>query len=438
MMKRNNVYPIVKKLKEPINTVIHDRYVIISFIVAIVFTVVGYFTNNWPVGTGENIRVYKEIELLHRIFKKNNDAPKGVMFVNTSYDKELIDVYEDGLKIGNTEITDRSKLLAFLKMLKLTDHYSYLIIDLGFTTDLPHVDSTVDKNLFDYINSMDRCVVATGHNKRLLGDLSAKAALANYKYTEFNHSFVRYEYFDSIPSIPLYVYNELKSKEGGNIISHTNTSCPYFRIYWEGKRLCQNSLFLEFPYSLNEKYEKISDSLYFSRRCVFNLGSDFLDCLETLPDMNDREAVMNAVHGYFDQVEDGDTPPIVCIANMKEDLHGTYVGSLPGAVIIHSALLALQDGRHLLNPFRLIFLFVVYFLICLFVLRDWSVFDFCTDSFKHRFPVIYFLLQLASVSTVLLFVDIIDLKVFHTTTNLVLVTTFYGILKLYVRFKNNK
>lgn len=418
------------------------RNVLKSLAISVVLIIIGYFSNNWPLFTGENLSLYTRMEFIRNLFDSQEDDFSGAFFVNTSMDKQLIDVYEDGYQVGKTEITDRRKLLEFLKLLEKVDTaYEYIVIDLRFVEGLACQDSIgakTDSQLFEQIKSMDQCVVATHHDLKLLGGLEPKAALADYKSTVTATNFVRYEYYDSIPSIPLHVYNELRKSSGLDTIRHT-TSNSLFGLYNEGGHLCQNSLFLEFSSKgfpkLKKLHTELGDSIFIEKFNYRDLGFDFIDHLDSgvIPE----EEILESLEGCMKEAGQG-RKPIVFIGNVLEDLHDTYAGLQPGVVILYKAIRALQEGKHLVNTWHYLILFFTYFLLCLFILKDKTVFNLLPQKFKERWPFLMILFQLSSLSAVLVIIDIIDIKWFSTTTNFVVIAFIFNILKLYVQFNKIK
>jgi len=428
----------IDKYWQNLKLVLFNKTTLISTIIAALLTVCGYFSNNWGLFTGENLALFTYMEWHKRICSDNCDDYPGALFVNTSFDKELIPIYDNKLEIGNTEITDRRKLLDFLKLLSQTD-YAYTIIDLRFAEGLSHKDSVgkqVDAELFDFIKSMRNCVIATHRNIKLIDDLNSKAALADYKSTVTSTNFIRYEYFDSIPSIPLHVYNELHKSVAQDTINYSKRifGLPYFT---DGKRLCQNSLFLEFSSKSLSQNKKIPTefygSSYIQSNIYKNLGSDFVDYIGCHPD----SMIVNMIDGNLKQQGNGDSNnTIVYIGNFLEDLHDTYAGLQPGMVILYKAIHALQEGRHIVDPIRFVLQFLFYFILCLFVLMDIGLMNLFSAKFLSHHQFLVFILQLVSISTFLFLAAIIDITVFHITTNFIFATLMFGLLKLYVRFKN--
>ena len=93
---------------------------IVSLCNVMVLLFLSYLINNQALFTGEDLNKYAWMELVKERFglsksiKKNKDA----VFVNVAYDKQLIERHDDyGMTVGNADITDRTKLFSFLKLL---------------------------------------------------------------------------------------------------------------------------------------------------------------------------------------------------------------------------------------------------------------------------------------------------------------------------------
>lgn len=338
-------------------------------IAALALVVSGYFWNNLQVFTGEDSRMLVTIEhvlnvTLPQMFgmeiSRDTTECEDVIFVNTSFDKELIPVHEEdnGTSIGNTDIVNRETLYKFLKVLKDEDvDYKYLVLDIDFSykshkkvLDTVAGDSVeIDELLFDLIGSMERVVVAMPISGNLDNRLRRKAALADYTTTIVAPKFVRYKYKDSIPYIPLAVYNSLQKRKGEDTIAghsllvdedlkkqwiHPLIKEPLksLSVYKQSDNLCYNSLFI--PFSLCDNVS-IED-------CSRNLGCFFSDSLAL--------SIDGTCEGKY-----------VFIGDMKaSDMHTTYLGQRPGAYILYKALKELEAGKHQVSLGMMAFLFIVY------------------------------------------------------------------------------
>lgn len=422
-----------------------SRNVLFSACVSVLLLVFGYFSNNWPLFSGIDLGLYTGITWVKRALNNENTEYPGAFFVNTSFDKRLITTYEgeyvdprvDTTAVNNpkgyTTITDRSKLLKFLKLLSQTD-YGYVVIDLQFVDadydiDSVHNGPQVDKELFSFIKSMPRCVVATHKNLKLLDGLEEKAALADYKSTVTATNFVKYEYLDSIyESIPLHVYKEL-AKEKRTPIQYGKHGLVYLETDATGTQLCQNCVFLEFSSKgLPEigNVQETGESIFIGEFNYKNMGVDYLYDSED-------EAITN-LKADMKSLSQCDRP-VVFIGNITEDLHDTYAGLQPGVVILYKALDALQKGRHHVSLAHSLLLFVIYFLIIYFAIREKKVLDILPNNWRKKHMFCCFILEMTSLTTVYFIVRLCDILYFHTTTNFFFTLLFLYILKLHTDYK---
>lgn len=416
------------------------RNIVVSATIAVLLCVSGYFSNNWSLFSSENLNFYLGFESVKRLFSSEEIDYPGAFFVNTSFDKKLVNVYEDDVTfeghidnvIGKTEITDRQKLLQFLRLLSKTD-YGYIVIDIRFAKELAEKDSVnrqIDHELFEFIKAMPRCVVATHKEMELLDGLESKAALADYKSTVTATNFVRYQYFDSIQSIPLLVYNEFQKVKGRDTIGCIDRG-P-LNVYYEGDKLCTNSLFLEFSSQGFPSLKKIctekGDSVFIQAYNYKNMGSDYVDILESFPE----ETVLDFL---IADMKKGGEKPIVFVGNITEDLHDTYAGLQPGVIILYKAFDAISKGRHLISWWHEFALLLLYFIISLFILSNKNIWNFIPRKWQQEHVFFCFILELASLTTVLMVVDFIDVLYFHTTTNFFFTIILLSLLKLYIQFK---
>ena len=372
----------------------------------VILLALSYFLNNQPLFTGEDLDQYAWMEWIKDKLGITPDVDaNAALFVNVAYDKQFVDKYDDyGMTIGNSDVTDRSKLLAFLKILHKTGAYKYIILDIRFEKgyNVPEVDSL----LFAEILSMRNIVIAN-HSDIELADSSLikKAAISDYFATITKTNFARYQYnYDGVESVPLYAYHELTG----------NTINKHGWLYSCNSRLCYNSLFVHFPIAKWNEYDEQQSKVY------YNLGSDILD---------------NYSDSDLKKLTEG---KCVIIGNMVEDVHDTYSGLKPGSVITYYAFQELMRGRHFVNYFMMLFLAILFFLISL------SLFE--TNPIISRLPfirnshsrIIHFMLDFVGYSLVLAFSMIILYIIFGIATSIVLPSAYFAIQKSIIRFKQLK
>lgn len=414
----------------------------ISVITSVLLLICGYFLNNSPLFTGESLEAYCIAETANELFGKRISSDSA-FFINTSYDKELIPCYNKEDSLGNTGITSRKTLYSLLSLLKHVE-YKYLILDIRFMDGL-HSPSkiydnevgdsvSVDKRLFDLIKSMDRIVVATHHNMKLIDkDLEQKAALADYRTTATATNFVRYEYFDSIPYIPLKVYNDIRKSSGDTIVCHYPfgmKSLKPFAIYTQGKKLCYNSLFL--PFDRGKEDTGFSNELstsYPIAECKFlNMGSEIINQPAELRESTDdiiRELRQNCKGRY------------VYIGNMTEDMHDTYAGPQPGPVILHKAINALDKDMHILSFWHILLLGVVYMITFFFILSSKNLLDYIPYLKLHISDIWRCLFDMVSFTAVFFFFHVIEYYYDKSSFSFVLPMIVFSITKAYIQIKSN-
>jgi hypothetical protein len=372
----------------------------------VILLALSYFLNNQPLFTGEDLDQYAWMEWIKDKLGITPDVDaNAALFVNVAYDKQLVDKCDDyGMTIGNSDVTDRSKLLSLLQLLHKTNSYKYIILDIRFEKgyNVPDVDSA----LFAEILSMKNIVIAN-HSDIELADssLMKKAAISDYFATITKTNFARYQYnYDGVESVPLYAYHELTG----------NTINKHGWLYTCNSRLCYNSLFVHFPIAKWNEYDEQQSKVY------YNLGSDILD---------------NYSDSDLKKLTEG---KCVIIGNMVEDVHDTYSGLKPGSVITYYAFQELMKGRHFVNYCMMLFLAILFFLISL------SLFE--TNPIISRLPfirnshsrIIHFMLDFVGYSLVLALSMIILYIIFGIATSIVLPSAYFAIQKSIIRFKQLK
>ncbi len=358
-------------------------------IAALILLVAGYFCNNLSVFTKEDSRSLFRMEHVWNNWVPNNLGIrisedtiecKDVIFLNTSYDRELIpQIDKEDEYLGTTDVLNRETLYKFLEILKEENvNYKYLIIDVDFSKELANhrlvFDSVsgdsveIDKLLFDLIGSMDRVVVALPKGENLEAKLKRKAAPAKYNATAVVSRFVRYKYFDTVPYIPLKVYNSLQKQKGLDTITHhfllgdeASEWCEEIpplcevlnslSVCTQGGSLCYNSLFIPFPIgniSENNRVETaIADEV---KENYVNLGWFFADSIIN----ESKERLLGTINAMCED-------KYVFIGDMvKTDMHTTYAGKKAGSYVMYKALKELESGKHKVSLGMMLLLFVIY------------------------------------------------------------------------------
>lgn len=251
--------------------------------------------------------------------------PDDFLFINTSNDLQLVDVYEDAdgipLPVGNTSITDREKLTKLFELLSHADGHKYIFLDI--LLEKRHVTPS-DSVLSAAINSTPRMVYAQ-YDRPLLDGLSPdKAGMVSYTTTMLNGDFCKYE-----------------------LMTHGRPSMAYkaYRELFPGDRLCPDS-FIPVLY-FNEKARHKRDS-YCTQSKILNLGVD----------------VLNPFADFNKLIKD----KYVFIGNFGDyDVHSTYLDRMDGIQIHANAFANLLRQKHTYHPLVLgtiiLTLFCFYFLL---------------------------------------------------------------------------
>lgn len=364
---------------------------------SVLLVVCSYFYNNLPLFTGENLSCFALAEWTRHYFVDDAIDADSVLYINEAYDRALIPYREDGIEMGNTDITDRRKLLTLLQYLEKTD-YRYIFMDIRFEEGCESPDPATDSALFAQIRQMDRIVVAQHRDvTNMNGVPQSKMALNDY-YATLTTGLVRYQYLmGEAYTMPLYAYKELT---GDSIQRHLGM------LYTSGGHLCYNSLFLPFaPNNAQKSYVNL-------------LGKDILDAEEP------QENLKKMANGKM-----------VFIGDFTHDLHDTYSGAHAGTEMIASAEMMLLDHKHRVNGWLTLFKFVLYFLLslALFLPKRW--YGYVPFLSEVRFPLLCFALSFLGFGAVLYVTSFLLGVFFRIYVSFLLPALWFSILSSYMDYK---
>lgn len=306
--------------------------IIVPAVISLVLTVSCYYYWNarFTFGFGDmSVRASSAIKDL--LFKQDNSFD-DVIAVNVSYDRTL-EPYADefGIPVGVIDITDRSKLLAFMDSLATWDNYRYVVCDInfgGFSTEY-------DSALFARLAGMRDIVVAGGDPGSCPEELAGVAANSDYDQLLSGDGFLKYNYFTSNGGESM-AYRMWRDMDGGSIRKH-------WWGYSSGRKLCVCSLIPDIEFITR------SDWSYDGEKNIYNLGADILSVPESVRLFDDR---------------------VILIGDFKEyDNHDTIKNEVAGTAIIYNAYLALKDGDHIVRWPVLLILFLVFGAEVSFALR---------------------------------------------------------------------
>ena len=359
------------------------KKVIVSAVFSVAILLFSYVVCNTSIPLPDEMSVLQGWDKFKSINGYNSDSiPDDVLLVNVTYDKQLVDYSRDGIPLGQYAITDRKKLLDFLRIAKKAENYKYILLDVIFEKGIV---SRYDSALFSLIVSMQRIVIPV-HKDAPLQDrvLYRKAASADYTVTWKDTNFTRFKYcWGDLPSIPLKMYQDLDGK----------TITKHGFIYTSNHWLCQNGLTLQLPIRITKDVDMEEDKMKFN---VLQLGTDLL--------------AIDSISPVSNEIKD----KIVVIGDFYNDIHDTYVGPQAGSIICLNAYYALQRGDHVLfGPWGLRFVFYI---------TGSSLSSFAESSWLKT------IISLFSIGAIYWTIAILGYMFFDTVYNLWIPITVFSIL----------
>ena len=310
------------------------RIWMVALICAIVMSSADIFMSNLPVSLGNDLSVITLIERYITKLADDTENEEDVYFVNVGYDKELANYKITETESGKVAITDREKLLKFLAIAEKAK-YKYLFLDIRFEKD---IITKWDKQLFEQIRRMKNILYACHVDEK--GEISKnvfltdsnhipKYAFNDYWITIFNFNFTRYQYIqDSRKSVALRMYEDMSGKK--------MTKKEF--LYFNDGALCKNCPFIPIKKGINGHEGDGSSSSY------LDMGSFLLSMPEEIiiEDMKDK---------------------IVVVGDFQNDLHDTYMGSLPGPFLTYLAYKYIDEGKNKVSVPLLLVLTLVFFVL---------------------------------------------------------------------------
>ena len=134
----------------------------------------------------------------------SSEHPDSIIFVDVSYDRDLITLEENGEIKGKVDVTDKSKLERFLRVIE-SSKYKAIVLDIDFSNKyLTESDSAIA----DLINKMDNIYIAKGENITI-SKISNKAYWVDHYVNALDNSFakVSLERNDTL-SLPMKMYQD--------------------------------------------------------------------------------------------------------------------------------------------------------------------------------------------------------------------------------------
>lgn len=328
------------------------RQWLLAFVLSLFLCIICYIIDNQPYNKLEESDLFFFLERPFQL--KPNTCDTNVCFVNVSHDRQLVYINPDDHDAGNTDITDRKKLLQFLRKIEEDQvKYKFIMMDISFDKELK---TEYDDSLFHQIAKMPNVVIAHhyyGEDNDQIADpvLRPNVGMSDYRIIGNISNFSRYTFLQKKkPSLALKMYDGINQptsiKQWGNL-----------PVYFSNHHLCANSPMLYISgniYSIMDlpAAEEDNDMTLFDYAAAYSyyedLGADFL-----LLDWRDWNADMDGKY--------------IVVGDFENDIHDTYVGKVPGAYITWMAYKYLVGRHHILGWLYILLSIIGYTLVIYFL-----------------------------------------------------------------------
>lgn len=316
--------------------------VIVNAMSLILFTLVGSHLSidQDDIGTMmKRLEVARQI-YVDKIFRSQTVTPAELASeffpVNIGYDREMVTAFDEfGIPVGTRPVVSRERLAGFLEAIKDADYKSIVVDVQFFKSDTCEVDST----FFAVVNSMPRTFVSANDDDDAEDSiLPEKLASSEYNVSLGEDNFVKYRYeHGDVRDMAVATYN-MRNNCDVNLDNFFST---------DRGRLALSSLALWMPYRIDSGYDANDEKTY------YNLGADLMDVYSP-EELSELVSGKTVVIGDYSGGDD----------------HDTYAGSVAGPVILINAVIALEQGRHIVNWWWMGLLFLVYILLTLMLIYD--------------------------------------------------------------------
>lgn len=319
--------------------------VILSLTIAVGVSIFSYCISNLNFaisGEGGLISKYESLRAIFCKEEQRNDIDSVVM-IDVSYDRQLTDVKDEyGIPMGQTDITDRKKLIRLLDYLHHRNKYKYILCDIF----LDEAYSTPeDSQLISKILSMDRIVIPRHSDLNPIDNrLNSKAGYADYFTIMKKTGIVKYPYLNSEKlSLPLKMYEEIT----GHKVRKKGIA------YTDNGKLARSSIILNYDFISKYPYDNEG------RKIWLNLGTDVLGT----DSLNGEDGLLKL------DPEFADHKYVLIGAFRHNDIHNTVKGKMPGTMVLFNAYLSLLNRHHIISWIFIIFMFIVYMLMAYYSLN---------------------------------------------------------------------
>lgn len=332
-------------------------------------------------------------------FDKEHDSINNrdsILFVNIAYDKTLEPLNDIlGLPAGQQLVTDREKLSRFLDVINKENTHRLVFLDIDFDTE--YIQDSVlaasmvkTKNLF----------IPTTTNS-LLKETGVGMGAVNGRKTLVSSDFFKYPYiFEKEASIPVKLFELL---DNGTFEKQGST-------FWRNGKLAFNSIVPNYYFKKFPKYNASLENNY------YDLGADILSL--------DDESVAQKFSGK-----------IILVGDFTEyDQHNTFMGEIPGLLILLNAYFNLKAGNNEVSVWMILFFFLIYLALNLSIIEDKSLLNFTKlKEWFAKYSVLSFLLRLLSFAVIFWGLSILIKMVFNVYLNILLIGIYFAFFSSLVK-----
>jgi hypothetical protein len=317
----------------------------------------------------------------------------SVIFLDVSKDLELVD--DTALNYGKVVIKDRSILASFFSTLnKHASDYKYVICDISFDYPSPN-----DSLLRREIEQAPNVIIAATLNDNKVQRPIFNVQHACVDYVVNKGSFVKMPLFynDTIKSLPVTLVEKTTSKK----YSHKNG------LTYENDKPTFNTVIPEFYY--RPKYLKNSIGTNESNKANLYYLGNFME-----------------IPNYFDQLKD----KYIIIGDFTSDIHSTYLGDMPGSLILFDTYLTIRSKSINISASWLLLLFFIYLIISYYIfIRSELRFEQLQKKIKIPF-LKNFVKKYVSYLGILIGLNVLSYAFFGVFISLFFLATYLTLLEL--------
>lgn len=316
-------------------------------------------------------------------------------FINTSYDLQLIDRYDDfGFPVGNQPITDREKLAMLLGAINASDQKpAYVIIDIHF------VDSTeYDSALYAELKKMDNVILSSHISEDGFFEAplfqGINYGLSDYVIGSVFDGVYKYQlvHEDTLKLLPLKVHQAISNSD----ISHKG---PFVKIddKWTTNNFIMNYRILQ--------------------KDIQNLEAGF-----------NPVSMGELLYLTDEDIQDFVKDKIVVIGDFFEnDMHETIFEITAGPLILVNAYLTIKNGDTSINILFLFLMVIFYAYLSYMVFYEGDMIENWISKFSSKSVSRYFM-GFASYFLILILFSILCFALFNVHINIFFVAVAFYLL----------